>query len=475
MQRARIFLLLCRQAGIDVVVLGVKRDANAEPREWAAVAMIGDDLYLFDADLGIAIPGRKGKPIATLADVRKHPELLRTLDTEETPYFIQEEDLAQLVPLVDASLEALSQRMMLVEQSLPEHQQVVLSATPSVQARRLRKHQLGNAEVWLAPYRGYRYDEVRRQNPEAAKPYFLALSAFNPPLELYAGRLHHFRGQIEEPTDEMIASSSDPNSDEEQEISYTHGAKHYYLECRSPEGEIDAIAQELKAWFEQDPGKTRQELLMQLASDLYVLEVFKERRSTLQSGDIDPAEQFYREQLEAEAMKLNPEAAARLRQGERELLPEEIELLQQVEQRIKVLSPSTREWIKRLQLQRQNVVALGDEQRGDFITQFKEVTSRVMEHATWWLAIATMEEGDLGVAANFLQPSDEDTREIWGVYADHQLGRLYEMAGQQEQAIEYYRADQSPQRAGSLVRAKLLSQRQAEASTPSGESAAGEQ
>mgnify|MGYP002623742920 CR=1 FL=1 len=459
-QRARVFLLLCRQVSIDVVVLGVDSTNDQPPREWVAAVVIGDQLYLFDADLGIAIPGPAGKEHGTLADLRAHPELLRALDTAEFPYPVQGKDLERLAPLVDATLEALSQRMMLVEQSLPKEHRVILTAAPSAQARQLRKHNLANAEIWLAPYRGYRYDELRRRDPKVAGPYYTALSAFNPPLELYAGRLHHFRGQISEPSDELLSSASDPTqSNVPQAAQYKHGAKYYYLECRSPEGEIDAIQEELEAWFAQDPTKTRRELLVQLASDLYALDVFEERRNSLQAGEIDPAEQFYRQQQEAEAMKRDPEAAAKLRRGERELMPEEVEQLQQIESRLKVLSPTTRSWIKRLQLQRQNVVALTDDRREDFIEQFKEVTSRVKEHATWWLAITTMEEGDLGVAENFLEQRFADgSEEVWGDYANCQLGRLYELAGQHEQAIEFYQADQSPQRAGSLVRAKLLAE-----------------
>lgn len=460
-QRGRIFLLLCRQAGIDVVILGLGSPADKRPpREWAAAAVIGEYLYLFDAELGIAIPGPAGAEHGTLADLREHPELLSALDTEEFPYPVESEDLDRIVPLVDASLEALSQRMMLVEQSLPDAQKFVLTSAPSAQARQLRKHNLAAPRIWLAPYRGYIYDELRRNDREAAEPYYMALSAFNPPLELYAGRLHHFRGQIDEPSDELLSSASDLTESSEPQVErYQHGAKHYYLECRSPQGEIDAIQQELEAWFAQDPSKSRGELLLQLASDMYALDVLNERRNTLQSGDIDPAEQFYRQQQEAEAMKRDPEAAAKLRRGERELMPEELELLHQIEQRLKVLSPTTREWIKRLHRQRQNVVALDGERREDFIAQFKQIALRVKQHATWWLAIATMEEGDLGVAANFLQQRKQDAPDdIWGEYANYQLGRLHEMAGQRNKAIELYQADQSPQRPGSLVRAKLLSQ-----------------
>jgi tetratricopeptide (TPR) repeat protein len=289
-----------------------------------------------------------------------------------------------------------------------------------------------------------------------ANEFYLKLAMFNPPLELRTARLHHFRGQIEEPAINDESSNETTSSNQSDgAINDRHGSKHYYLDCRNPEGEITAVQQELNAWFDQDRTMTRIDLIRMLLSDMRELDIYRQRRSHLEAGDIDPAEQFYRQRLQTEALDQDPEAVDDLRLGQRELLPEELDRMRFLERRLKVLSPATRDWIKRLPPE---MLTLGDEQRGDFITHFKQVAAAAKHDATWWLAICTLEAGDLGVAANYLKDRVAvDTDSPWSQYANHQLGRVYESAGQRSKAIEYYQNDQSPQRAGSLVRAKRLS------------------
>ena len=460
-ERARLFLLLCRQANIEVVILGIASEKQQLlPREWVAGAIVGDAVYLFDPELGLALPGPDPLRPATLAQVRKHPELLEALGTEEFPYFVTEEHLERIVPLVDASAVALSQRMMLIEQSLKEEQELVLTASPSAVAKRLRKYDLTDAKIWHVPYRAFLFDVARQRNPELGEAFYQQLNVLNPPMELYTARLHHFRGEIDEPTgdaDPLLIDIESSETSSTKTNRYQHGAKHYYLECRNPTSEIESIGQELEAWFAQDKTRSRREMMQMLFSDLGRLSYYKNRRDSLQGGDIDPAEQFYRQQMEAEAMKADPEAAAKMSKSDRELLPVELADMQAIEERLRTLSPTTRDWVQRLPIGR--MLAENEAERSDFMSEFHERAAKTKQHATWWLAVVMMEEGNLGVAANYLAQRDDDaTDSVWNEYAHHQLGRLYEAAGQREKAIEHYQADQSPQRAGSLVKAKLLAE-----------------
>ena len=116
--RNRIFILLARQQGIDVVMLGLDMDPGREPVPWLAAALIGTQLYLFDMDLGLPIPGPSGVGIATLEQVIGQPQLLAHLDLDDQhPYGVHESMLKRIVALVDGTPANLSQRMRLLEQA----------------------------------------------------------------------------------------------------------------------------------------------------------------------------------------------------------------------------------------------------------------------------------------------------------------------------------------------------------------------
>src|SRR6185369_9243300 len=114
-ERARIFILLCRQVGIDAVMLAFPEEQSTMRRGWLPAALVGGKLYLFDMGLGLSIPGPEGKGIATLDQVRKDPALLRQLDVKGVgDYPIAPSDFKQGIwALIDAEPPALSRRMAL--------------------------------------------------------------------------------------------------------------------------------------------------------------------------------------------------------------------------------------------------------------------------------------------------------------------------------------------------------------------------
>src|SRR5690606_32524349 len=68
LHRAAVFMLLARQANLPVVLLALpdsRRDDGLRP--WVTALLVDDDLYLFDTELGLPIPGPDGKGVATLA------------------------------------------------------------------------------------------------------------------------------------------------------------------------------------------------------------------------------------------------------------------------------------------------------------------------------------------------------------------------------------------------------------------------
>jgi hypothetical protein len=78
--------------------------------------------------------------------------------------------------------------------------------------------------------------------------------------------------------------------------------------------------------------------------------------------------------------------------------------------------------------------------------------------ATYWLGLVAYEEEDDGNAVVFLDryTLQGDPGGPWTHSAKYNLARVYERAGQVEQAISLYDADDSPQRHGNRIRARRL-------------------
>jgi hypothetical protein len=138
-QRGRIFIQLARQKQIKVVYLGLRGENQRRTQPWLTAAMIGEQLFLFDNQLGIPLPADGGSRIATLADLKENPGLLDNLSLDDQPYRTTAADLQSVVALVDACHCALSQRMMILEKNLAGKNQMVLTETPGRISRQMRK------------------------------------------------------------------------------------------------------------------------------------------------------------------------------------------------------------------------------------------------------------------------------------------------------------------------------------------------
>lgn len=166
MDRTWIFLLLARQQGLDAAVLAI-----ADPRDplhervlpWAIGVLSEGEIYLFDPGLGIPIPGPDGVKLgksgaleirpATLAQVIADDSLLRKLDRTGRPYPVGAKQLERVVALVEASPSYLARRMDVLEAGLVGDQQMVLSASPSELAGRLKQcKQVSDVRLWTMPY-----------------------------------------------------------------------------------------------------------------------------------------------------------------------------------------------------------------------------------------------------------------------------------------------------------------------------------
>jgi hypothetical protein len=139
--RARVFIQLARQQGVDVVMLAFPGlTTPPRPRPWVPAVLIRDQLYLFDAELGLALPGPNDRGIATLQQVQADPSLLTKLNVgTEYTYRVVEKDLKKVLVLIDASAQDLSRRMQLVQQNLTGDDRLVLTVNGTDLSERLKK------------------------------------------------------------------------------------------------------------------------------------------------------------------------------------------------------------------------------------------------------------------------------------------------------------------------------------------------
>ncbi|HJT35799.1 MAG TPA: tetratricopeptide repeat protein [Pirellulales bacterium] len=198
--RAWLFTLLARQQGLDVVVLsrnrgqdsgvggqgdGGREDAGTQASEtpdfWLPALLLNDELYLFDAGLGLPIPGPDGTGVATLSQAAGDDAVLRQLDLDaDDRYPLSQADLSDVAALVEASPMYLCERMALVESQLSGDQKIVLSVNASGVAERAKAcPHVAAARLWSLPYD--RADAVRRGRRKFTRRLSVELEPFAVP------------------------------------------------------------------------------------------------------------------------------------------------------------------------------------------------------------------------------------------------------------------------------------------------------
>lgn len=159
-ERARVFVELCRQQGIGTALLAVE-PASGAVRPWAVAALIGTELFLFDAELGLPIPAEKQRGVATLAALVKQSELLKQMDVDaKQTYWVQPEDLNSLRVWLSASPEELSKRMWLLDRQTSGANHLALYADVDATAARVAASPaLKGAQVslWRVPFEASLY------------------------------------------------------------------------------------------------------------------------------------------------------------------------------------------------------------------------------------------------------------------------------------------------------------------------------
>lgn len=297
-QRAWIFILLARQQGLDAVMLATPDpDHPGQPRPWLPAILHKDGdhehLYLFDSSLGLPIPRARGEEIATLAEAADDPAVLDRLDLDDAHHYpIKSAEAKQAIALVEASPGYLARRMKILEMQLTGAERLVLSASPAETVARLKKVAGLKTEpqLWTWPYDVLNLRSVDSQAPRGIQELFgMEESPFLLPVHHGERHLINPGAQDEALNDlmrqgdtEMAAGEgkiSDKESKEERErrraarskrplevnfplsvgrlLQFRHeyggetGAKHFYMECRPGDDEINDWVKELVNDFQE--------------------------------------------------------------------------------------------------------------------------------------------------------------------------------------------------------------------------------
>ncbi len=272
LERAWVFMLLARQAGLDVVLL-----ATPDPREagslrpWVTALVSGDQLYLFDFAYGLPIQGPDGKGISTLAQAAADDAILRQMDIPgDRVYPRKASDLQNLTALIEASPGYLEPRMRALELQLSGHDRAVLSTSPAELAAKLRDvEHVGEVKLWAMPYETLKARS--EASPELQRAAFLERLPFTIAAEpeeqskksdetkkaahrtfaLRVGRLLYLRGLYGETT---APGQSDSSATDLSEVAQ-RGAKFYLLRALPQQDQLDDAAQAQRSGREILPGR----------------------------------------------------------------------------------------------------------------------------------------------------------------------------------------------------------------------------
>jgi len=133
LERACLFSALMDLLGVDTCILAVpysSQEQNAR-RYWIPGVLIDGEIYLFDTRIGLAVPGPGGKGIATLAQVRSDPAILKSLTTRANlPYDVKPEDVQKVEVHIACGLSPLAPRMRFLQDLLAPAEKMNLAIDP---------------------------------------------------------------------------------------------------------------------------------------------------------------------------------------------------------------------------------------------------------------------------------------------------------------------------------------------------------
>lgn len=234
LQRAGVFVQLCRQASLPAFVLAVQDDTTGALTPWSTGVLIGEEIYLFEPELGIFIPGPGQVGVATLAQARSDPTVMRRLNVPGFfEYPLDQQDIQQSTALLNVMPEAVSTRMKLLQSGLTGDQRTTVYVDVDDLAARIDAVSgIAGVRVWRIPLLAEVYravlENAASRDPSFSFWYHSRWAILNPAVgaseSLARGRWRHLHGVFED-----------------DEVENIKGARTMYLSQRAPEFEIEKL------------------------------------------------------------------------------------------------------------------------------------------------------------------------------------------------------------------------------------------
>jgi len=230
-ERAWTFMALCRQLGVDVGLLtytkgnvvepliprsseGIdlleKPRGEKQPIAWICAALIDGQAYLFDARVGLPVPGPGGQGVATLEQAMSDSSILERMNLPgDSAYGTSRASLlaspSKIGVLIDSSQGYYSPKMKLLQAELAGKNRTILHRD----AAEVRKHfaqvlgdRFGKVSLWALPL------EVETRlftDPQFVKSTVQTLFFLRSELPLLYARVKHLRGELSEAISDYVS------------------------------------------------------------------------------------------------------------------------------------------------------------------------------------------------------------------------------------------------------------------------------
>lgn len=234
-ERAWLFIVLCRQLGLDAGLITYTKGNVLEPLlggagadgrpgsgllglakppkpviGWICAVLIEGKAYLFDTRVGLPIPGPGGDGVATLDQALSDPSRLEAMNLPgESPYGTSRATLmaspSKLGILIDSSRGYFNPKMKMLQRELPGKNRTILYRDPSEQRDHFAKvmgDRLGEVALWSMPLEVETRLFTDGQFVEATQQ---SLYLLRPDFPLLYARIKQLRGELDEAIREYVS------------------------------------------------------------------------------------------------------------------------------------------------------------------------------------------------------------------------------------------------------------------------------
>lgn len=318
LQRGAVFIQLCRQAGIDAAVLAIQSSDTGKLTPWCVGVLIGKEVYLFEASLGVYIPGPDQKGIAKLSQARRDDSVTRRLSIpgfDEFKFAFSKKDVQQSVALLNLTPESVAPRMKTLQSRLTGDRRMTLYVDADAQAEKWDAASgIGGVQAWDKPFLNEAYAATMKKQAELHPAFaFWHISQWvvldggdNSAETLSKGRWQHLHGVFGNNEDDTVK-----------------GARALYMSQRAPEFEIEDLINDVelqRKYFRRELGSDIQDYKTQLRTIQEVLKLGK-RTATywlslvqFSDGRIDTSDKWFARVLDKNQRSVW-QAPARYNQG----------------------------------------------------------------------------------------------------------------------------------------------------------------